>query len=78
MGDGTRDRSTGMVLCTDSYSIPDVVKLMNVLIIRYGLVCTFRLHGGNTRIYIRKQSLPALCALVNPYMHSSMLYKLRD
>jgi hypothetical protein len=32
----------GVVLCTDSFTVPDVVRLMNVLIVRYQLECTLR------------------------------------
>jgi len=39
MGDGTL-KSEGIFICTDSYTIQDVVRLMNVLIIRYELKCT--------------------------------------
>ena len=41
MGDGSVSRH-GLVLCTDSYSIEDVVRLINVLIIRYRLECSLR------------------------------------
>lgn len=39
MGDGNA-RPHGLILCTDSYSIEDVIKLMNVLIIKYRVECT--------------------------------------
>lgn len=29
MGDGTSDHGRGVVLCTDSYTLQDVIKLMN-------------------------------------------------
>lgn len=48
MGDGSYV-SKGILLCTDSYFIQDVVRLMNVLIIRYDLKCT--LHKVNNRSY---------------------------
>lgn len=48
MGDGTATRH-GLILCTNSYSIEDVVKLMNVLIIRYRLDCTIRLKKQKLR-----------------------------
>ena len=38
-GDGAK-RNKGLVLCTDSYSILDVVKLSNVLRIKYDLNTT--------------------------------------
>jgi len=76
MGDGSRDKSFGLVLCTDSFSIEDVVRLMNVLIVRYGIDCTIRYNGNYNRIYIRNKSMPLLRTIVSPYMHSSMLYKI--
>ena len=39
MGDGKESRH-GLVLCTDSYKLIEVIRLMNVLIIRYRLECT--------------------------------------
>jgi hypothetical protein len=36
MGDGAV-RPSGLILCTDSYTVADAVRLMNVLIIRYRL-----------------------------------------
>jgi len=74
-GDGTWDHS-GVVLCTDSFTIPDVVRLMNVLIIRYNLDCTLRSHVGSPRIYIRSGSMPTLRLIVIPHMNESMLGKL--
>ena len=76
MGDGTY-KSEGLLLCTDSYSIKDVVRLMNVLIIRYRLICT--IHNPNKdqyRIYISRKSMQNLLAIVKPYMVQNMLYKL--
>ena len=76
MGDGSAQKS-GLVLCTDSFTIYDVVKLMNVLLIKYQLDCTFRLHTpSHPRIYIRSHSMSKLKAIVYPYMHTKMMYKL--
>lgn len=67
-----------MILCTDSFTIPDVVRLMNVLIIRYRLDCTLRMdHGKYPRIYIRANSMPLLRSIVVTHTHPSMYYKLR-
>ena len=49
MGDGSVQRS-GLIICTNSYSIEDVVRLMNVLMIRYRLECTIRLQKQNKEI----------------------------
>lgn len=76
MGDGSA-RDFGLTICTDCFVISDVVRLMNVLIIRYGLNCTLQKKKDNQfRIYITSSSMPLLISIVTPYMHSSMMYKL--
>lgn len=76
MGDGSR-KEYGLEICTDCYSLSDVVRLSNVLIIRYQLNCTIRLKRENQyRIYITSKSLTKLRTIVYPYMHLSMMYKL--
>ena len=76
MGDGVA-KSHGIILCTDSYSVQDVVRLMNVLMIRYDLECTLRFHTpSQPRIYIRQRSMGLLRTIVTPHMDMSMLYKL--
>lgn len=83
MGDGTA-QSSGLRICTDSFEVQDIVRLMNVLIIRYGLTCTLHLDRGRFRVYINKSSPPLLrkqegsklIIIVKPYMVPSMLYKL--
>jgi hypothetical protein len=76
MGDGTKNRH-GLTISTESYSIKDTVKLLNVLIVKYRLECSIRKHSIGYNIYIKEKSMPLLRNLVKPYMHSSMLYKLR-
>jgi len=76
MGDGQR-RDYGLVLCTDSFSIAEVVRLENVLILRYDLICTIRTNKiGQYRIYISAKSMDKLISILLPYMDNSMLYKL--
>ena len=76
LGDGTNDHGFGLILCTDSFTLQDVIKLMNVLIIKYRLECTLRKQNNNYRIYIRKNSMLLLKSIVKPYFCKSMLYKL--
>jgi hypothetical protein len=80
MGDG-ESRTSGLVLCTNSFTLQDVVRLMNVLIIRYRIQCLLRLKQQNNKteylIYIRQSSMPILRSIVTPYMHPSMYYKLK-
>ena len=80
-GDGIASRH-GIVLCTNYFSVKDVVRLMNVLMIRYRLECTIHLKRGQSKkveylIYIREGSMALLRSIVIPYLHSSMYYKLR-
>lgn len=79
MGDGGF-KSKGIYICTDSYSIQDVIRLMNVLILRYDLKCT--LHKASNsygyRIYISRNSLDKIKIIVKPYFIPSMLYKLGE
>src|SRR4051812_48102017 len=75
MGDGAWNHS-GVVLCTDSFSIEDNVKLINILIVRYQLDCTLRC--SENRIYILGGPLLHQCRLrsiVLPYM--TILYYIR-
>jgi len=77
MGDGSWQRH-GLIICTDSYTVQDVVRLMNVLIIRYRLECILRYHIKTLpRIYIRQRSIPLLQTIIRPHMHYSMQYKLK-
>lgn len=75
MGDGCHDKS-GLVLCTDSYSIEDNVRLINVLIIKYELECTIQYSHGKPRIYIRAKSMAQLRTIVKPFMHPTFYYKI--
>jgi hypothetical protein len=75
-GGGTKNRH-GLTISTESFSINDTVKLLNVLMIRYRLDCSLRKHSTGYNIYIKEKSMPLLRTLVQSYMHSSMLYKLR-
>jgi hypothetical protein len=76
MGDGVA-RPNGLILCTDSFTLPDVIRLMNVLMIKYQLNCTLRQHNPNQyRIYIRESSMSQLRSIVLPHMDPSMFYKI--
>jgi len=76
MGDGNKNRH-GLTISTESFSLNDTVRLINVLMVRYRLDCTMRKKSPGYTIYIKEKSMPVLRTLVQPHMHSSMLYKLR-
>ena len=59
MGDGAK-RNKGLVLCTDSYSILDVVKISNILRIKYDLKTTISPCSQGI-----KNKRPRICVL--PY-----------
>jgi len=75
MGDG-QVASHDLRLCTDSYQITEIVKLINVLIIKYIINCSIHVLGGNTIIYISAKSVSLLSSIVKPLMSKDMLYML--
>lgn len=79
MGDGVYYKGGGIAICTDSYSIQDVVRLMNVLVIRYGLKCTLQTRReGQYRIFISKKSMESLITIIKPHTTPSMYYKIHS
>ena len=56
MGDGSPIKG-GLVICTDSFSMEDVVLLLNVLVVKYGLDCTICNRDGAPRLYIKKKKI---------------------
>lgn len=76
MGDGSVQRH-GLIICTDSFTTPVIIKLINVLIIKFELDCSIKYHTPTQpRIYIKQRSMVLLRKLIVPHMHPSMLYKL--
>ena len=81
MCDGA-NMGSGFIFCTDNYTFKEIVDLMNVLRIRYGLQCSintvYSVEYDNTyyRIYIWAESKSDFISIVRPYFISSMLYKL--
>jgi hypothetical protein len=66
----------GLRPTTQSFSVPDCVRIMNVLMIRYQLDCTLNYDRGLPVIYIRAASMPLLRSIVAEHMDPSMLYKI--
>ena len=76
-GDG-QVASNGLRLCTDSYQLSEVVKLMNVLMIKYRINCSLNILRGRPRIYISAKSMNLLSSIVKPYISKDMIYKLES
>lgn len=66
----------GLVLCTECFTIQEVVTLVNILIIRHGLDCRIVYNHIGPRIAFRKSELPKIRALVTPHMCLFSMYKL--
>ena len=62
IGDGTF-KGILLLFCTDSYSIKDVVMLINILIIKYGIHCTIR-YESFPRICVYKRYIYLNCVLL--------------
>lgn len=56
-GDGSA-KEYGLILCSDSYKLIDIVRIMIVLIIRYNLNCRLRYHTPTLPwIFISQRSM---------------------
>jgi len=78
MDDGSK-LGKGLKLSTNSFNYSDCLLLVKVLYDNFYLKATVQ-SAGNLKpqyhIYIWKESMPLLCDIVEPYVHSSMKYKL--
>jgi len=74
MGSGIKLKGRGILLCSDSFNISEVVTLMNVLMVRYKLTCTLQSVNNRHRIYIYHSSLNTLRTTVKSYMLPSRTY----
>ena len=70
--------NSGIRIATNSYELKEVELLNDVLKSKYNLETTIQKIWIKDQysIYIKKQSVPNLRNIVEPFIHSSMLYKL--
>lgn len=66
----------GFYFCTESFSKADQQLLINMLTNKFKLDCSIHSHTNGSRIYIKKNSVSNFVELIQPFMHSSFLYKL--
>jgi len=76
-GDGAKRNKGGIVLCTDSFSVKEVILLMNILLIKFNIKSTIHVDNGKARIYINKVELDKFKHLIKPYFVNSFLYKIK-
>lgn len=79
MDDGTRV-GKGLKLSTNSFTYADCIRLTNLLYDFYNIKATVQTAGLSNQyhIYIWAESMKILRLLVQPFMVSSMLYKLGE
>jgi hypothetical protein len=70
-------RNKNVLICTDNFTIYEVIQIMNIFRVKLRLDCTIHFDNGYPRIYILKNSMATLVKLVNPYIIPSMQYKIR-
>jgi hypothetical protein len=66
----------GLLLCTECFTIEEVVKLINMLIIRYGLNPRIVFNRVGPRIIINRSDLALLRSIVEPHMCDFSMCKL--
>jgi hypothetical protein len=72
-GDGTY--SSGITLQTQCFTIEELVLIINVLIIKFGLECSIHKQANYSVIYIKSKSIKKNLHYMLPYIHPTMLYK---
>ena len=75
MDDGASERS-GFYLHTKGFSFTETYHLAGMLHYNFNLYCTVQNHSGQPVIHITAKSVPRFIAIVKPYFHSDMFYKL--
>lgn len=75
MGDGAK-RNKGIILCTDSFTIKEIIILINILNIKFNIICTVHLDNGKYRIFINKKELLKIRSKLLPHFSTHFLYKI--
>ena len=75
MGDGSK-RTKGLILCTDNFSLQEVVLLVNILILKFDINPTIQKEKNKFRIYINEKSLIKIKPFILPYFVDHFLYKI--
>jgi hypothetical protein len=75
MGDGSK-RAKGLVLCTDNFTLEDIILLVNILIIKFEIEPTIQREKNKFRIYLNQKSLIKIKPFILPYFVDSFKYKI--
>lgn len=75
MGDGAK-HNRGLILCTDGFTIKEVILLMNIMKIKFDINPTMYQFKNKPRIHILKFDLLKIRPLISPYFVEHFLYKI--
>ena len=75
-GDGSFVKGGGLYLQTQSFTVIEVVRLINVLILKFNCKCSIHYQEGKPVIYSSSRSVRKLRPELLKHMPQSMHYKL--
>lgn len=75
MGAGAK-RNKGIILCTDSFSLQEIVLLINILKIKLDIDCFIHYDNNKYRIFINKKALNKIYSYIKPHFDNQFLYKI--
>jgi hypothetical protein len=77
MCDGTSvGRGKALTICTDCFSIEDVVRLMNVILLKYNITTSLHKAKGLPRIYVPTKEMNKFRNVLNGYIIPFFSYKI--
>jgi hypothetical protein len=74
MGDGSK-KNDGVILCTDGFTVQEVVLLINILILKFDIKPVIYKEKDKSRIYINGRDLNKLRPHLLPHFVDHFLYK---
>jgi hypothetical protein len=75
MDDGYKSKKC-LYICTESFSLNEIKILINILINKFNLECSYHKVTNGYRIFIFSSSKANLIKLVKPYFIKEFYYKL--
>lgn len=74
MDDGYKS-AKGFYLCTESYTLEENQRLVQILKNRFNLDCGVHTHTNGHRLYVFSSSKDKLLKLIKPYLINHFYYK---
>lgn len=76
MGDGAK-KNKGITICTDNFTLKEVVLLINIFIIKFEISPTIHKEKNKFRIYINEKDLKKIKPFIEPFFVNHFLYKIK-